>query len=315
MTSSSSSGVGTVDENFTRVEKDQVNSIEEKLKQYEEQLTQVTNLLEQSPQANPSLEKLKNQINEAIEATNQLLQDAKSKLQTKIEDNLLPGSICEAKYEDDGSWYTVRVDDVLPEIDEDDEKKWQVTFIGYGNTIECTSENLRPFRPPNPDALVPGDTCYAVYSDNGMFYEAVIDKPTDKGTVWVTFKKYNTAEEVPLTHLRLTVNKKLRMRKRAEETGKQQVADEQRQKKKAKQEKRKKRQQEQEQERESNKQNWQQFSAKLGRMGKKAGMFNSKKRESAFRSPMGPEGRVGVLNSGKAMTPDSKYTPLSLARN
>lgn len=44
---------------------------------------------------------------------------------------------------------------------------------------------------------------------------------------------------------------------------------------------------------------------------KMGGVFNTKTRESLFKSPVSVDGRVGVMRSGHAMTEDSKFRPLS----
>ena len=82
-------------------------------------------------------------------------------------------------------------------------------------------------------------------------------------------------------------------------------------KKRQKQEKRKQRQEDKEKEMEGAKQGWQAFDKKLSKSKKLGGMFHHKGKESLFKSPESLDGKVGVMWSGKAMTEDSKYKPLS----
>lgn len=58
-------------------------------------------------------------------------------------------------------------------------------------------------------------------------------------------------------------------------------------------------------------QGWADFAAKMNRSKKLGGVFHTKHRESLFKSPASVDGRVGVMWSGKAMTEDSKFRPLS----
>ena len=48
----------------------------------------------------------------------------------------------------------------------------------------------------------PGFACEAIYSDDGQFYQCVIDKITEDGRYLIKFKKYNNKETVSIYYLR-----------------------------------------------------------------------------------------------------------------
>jgi len=293
-----------VEESLIAEDKKAIAELKKKLETYSDQKAQVDELLATDPD-NAQVRTLSAQILEAVRLTRQLIDERWVQLKQKEETKYVVGAICEARFEKD-KWYTCKIEDVILPKDVDDEKRYLVSFVGFlGDPLqECTLNQLRPFRPPPFDKLVPGTVCRAVFK-TGKFCECVLDQPTRKGTCWVTFQGYQTSDEVPLCNLRLNPTKDAKLMKRQAENVPDPI-----EKKKQKVEKLKQRHEDQNKEMEDVKKGWGSFTAKMARK-KMGGVFNTKTRESLFKSPASVDGRVGVMRSGHAMTEDSKFRPLS----
>lgn len=294
-----------VDESLIADDRRAINELKSKLDTYHDQKSQVDELLATDPD-NAQVATLVTQISEAIKVTRDMIDQRWKQLKEKEEEKYVVEAVCEAKYDREG-WYTCKVEEVVLPADEDDDKKWLVSFFGFpGQPLhECTLHQLRPFKPPPADKLVPGSVCKAVWK--GQYCEAVIDTVTAKNTCWVTFKGYQTSEEVPLYLIRLHHQKDMKLKRPALMENAAALAA----KKKQKVEKQKQRAEDREKEMEGAKQGWQNFAGKMARSKKLGGLFHTKGKESLFRSPESLDGKVGVMWSDKGMTEGSKFKPLS----
>lgn len=157
------------------------------------------------------------------------------------------GGYCMGLYK--GEWYVAKIEEIKEPKPEENEKgpQYHVRYVGYGNTAILSTEkgNIKPFIPPKKEQLKPGTKIYAVYSVDGLFYEAIVDKVTENNSVWVTFCGYGNSEECPFEHVRLL------------QTTPQVVGDEKAKKKKQKKQKK-------EAERNSRVESWKNFLKKSG---------------------------------------------------
>ncbi|XP_029925722.1 survival of motor neuron-related-splicing factor 30 [Myripristis murdjan] len=153
-----------------------------------------------------------------------------------------------------------------------------------------------------------GDSCMAVWSQDGQLYEAEIEEiDGENGTAAITFSGYGNAEVLPLQNL-----KQVEEGKRRDDDGigkpksrKEQIA-EQREYKKKKAQKKVQRMKELEQEREDQKSKWQQFNNKAYSKNKKGQV-----KRSIFASPESVNGKVGVGTCGIADKPMTQYNDTS----
>eukprot|EP00906_Rhabdomonas_costata_P003491 RCo005324 len=171
--------------------KAEIAELKSKLKTYKEQKDQVKELLLADP-TNERVLKLEADILAAIASSEQLIGEKWNSVKQLEESKYTTGVICEAKYED-GSWHAARIEEVLPRIEENEVRKYFVSFIGWNTAAECSLHHLRPFRPPPVDRLCEGAPCKAVLPSTGCFADALIEYPTEKNTVWVTFKGQNNS--------------------------------------------------------------------------------------------------------------------------
>uniref|UniRef100_A0A8C4RZL0 Survival of motor neuron-related-splicing factor 30 n=1 Tax=Erpetoichthys calabaricus TaxID=27687 RepID=A0A8C4RZL0_ERPCA len=172
--------------------------------------------------------------------------------------------------------------------------------------IELTKDLLSS----QPSVAIPnslGDSCMAVWSEDGQLYEAEIEEiDEENGTAAITFLGYGNAEVIPLVNL-----KPAEEGKKSEEDGgksksrKEQIAQ-QREYKKKKALKKAQRMKELEQEREDQKVKWQQFNNKAYSKNKKGQV-----KRSIFASPESVNGKVGVGTCGIADKPMTQYQDTS----
>ncbi|KAK9765986.1 hypothetical protein K7432_005247 [Basidiobolus ranarum] len=130
-----------------------------------------------------------------------------------------------------------------------------------------------------------GDTCQAKWSSDKQFYEAVIVAISGDGTYSVTFKGYGNTEVVSAEELKPISNK---TQKKREQTSEAVVDDPTKKKKKTTSKT---------SETAVKQQAWLKFAN--NKKGKNSTAINKK---SIFATPTEPEGKVGVVGSGKGMT-------------
>ncbi|KAK3037761.1 hypothetical protein RJ639_031132 [Escallonia herrerae] len=273
-------------------------SIEElasNLSTYKEQLQQVRKLLDDDP-GNSDYEDMEKELAEVIALTEELLTTAK---------------------QSEGSGA-----DVSPSLRQ------------FGGTSQHNMEPITMY--DHSDQLNVGTKVQAVWSDDGEWYDATIEELTPNGYI-VLYDGWGNREEVDPANVRLiqdqegTVDALLEAEKEAEATKqalKRKIAqaaaadsdfqsrslpaklriepDDPEDVKAAKRKKihafKSKMRKEQLEVTQNKRQNaWQQFQTTKGR-AKKIGFFSGRKRESIFKSPEDPFGKVGVTGSGKGLT-------------
>eukprot|EP00041_Stephanoeca_diplocostata_P028234 m.793150 g.793150 ORF g.793150 m.793150 type:complete len:230 (+) comp23334_c0_seq2:229-918(+) len=163
-----------------------------------------------------------------------------------------------------------------------------------------------------PNAWAEGDICEAIWSNDGAYYKARIDSINGDGMCKVTFLEYDENDTVKVSSLRQLENASAKKRQ-APETGAASTATDgktraekeaERERKKRRREKKKEKMEEKEKTATKVASSWQKFNT--GRSAKsKTGFLSGKQRESIFKSPDGPDGKVGVGTcgiGGKGMT-------------
>ncbi|KAM6922277.1 survival of motor neuron-related-splicing factor 30 [Lycodopsis pacificus] len=147
-----------------------------------------------------------------------------------------------------------------------------------------------------------GDSCMAVWNQDGQVYEAEIEEiDRENGTAAVTFAGYGNAEVIPLLNLKAVEEGKRSNEDGKPKSRKEQIA-EQREYKKKKAQKKVQRMKELETEREEQKSKWQQFNNKAYSKNKKGQV-----KRSIFASPESVNGKVGVGTCGIADKPMTQY--------
>ncbi|KAF0981044.1 hypothetical protein FDP41_012832 [Naegleria fowleri] len=200
-------------------EEKSLEELEEQLSQFSEQLNQCILLSQQEPE-NEEYGALIDDLQNAIQLTNELIRLKKES--TTASSSTFPGpqfqegDYCYGLYE--GLWYVAVVTKVI-----DNTKKLQlasespsskkpayeyfVRYVGYGNSEFVSKERytIKEYYHPPSEFLQQGARCLAVNANDpdGMYEEAVVDKLTDKETVWVTFKERGVLQEVPLQLVRV----------------------------------------------------------------------------------------------------------------
>ncbi|OXA58171.1 survival of motor neuron-related-splicing factor 30 [Folsomia candida] len=158
-----------------------------------------------------------------------------------------------------------------------------------------------------------GDRCLAPWSQDGKYYEAVIEEIHDDGRVSVGFQKYSHGDVTQVSQLKVFDASYIEPSRdgQASTSGTSRIAPKeslaerkqalQKQKEYLKKRKQKKvaRVHELEAEREKSKKSWLNFSTKKGLLNKK---------KSIFASPESVQGRVGVGTCGVSGKPMTEYS-------
>ena len=282
-----------------------VADLQIQLAQYTEQLEQLKNLVNQDEENQADYTGLINDVENAINLTNQLIQlktlEEQQEEQEPSQSTPLfkEGDFCYGLYE--GLWYVAVVTRIIDNTkkiaaemarSEPNERskrpkfEYLIRYVGYGNTDFVSKErySIKEYYHPSNEFLQTGTKCLAVdvNDPDGPYQDAVIDKLTEKETVWVSFKGKGLIQEIPLRYIRLSSDQfydpkyKPKKIKKAEPEavtvqqvtttnpqqpgGRRELTESEKiAKKKRKQEKRKEKQKEQEQQLNQKKQNWQSF--------------------------------------------------------
>ncbi|KAG9457019.1 hypothetical protein H6P81_001527 [Aristolochia fimbriata] len=215
---------------------------------------------------------------------------------------------------------------VSPDIDEDSSPNQQKSDVS--SKVEMTSIN-----PSGTYEVLPiGSKVQAVWSEDGEWYDATIEAVSANG-YFVSYDEWGNKEEVDPANIRPIqegVVDALREAEKEAEATKQAIKrkiaqaatidfqsrslpaklriepDDPEDVKAAKRKKihafKSKQRSEQLEVAQNKRQNaWQQFQTTKGKT-KKVGFFSGRKRESIFKSPDDPKGKVGVTGSGKGLT-------------
>lgn len=114
------------------------------------------------------------------------------------------GTKVQALYEHDNGWYDAVIEDILPN------DKYIVEFIEYGNREEVNAAMIRipnqkvhgQFANSNSSINV-GTQVVALYTDDGKWYDAIIDSILPNGNYVVRFCGYDTLQEVGMSGIQL----------------------------------------------------------------------------------------------------------------
>ncbi|EYU33297.1 hypothetical protein MIMGU_mgv1a010686mg [Erythranthe guttata] len=151
---------------------------------------------------------------------------------------------------------------------------YYVRYDGWGNREEVDPDNVRPIQESNPDPLLEAEKI-AVATKEAL-KRKIAQAASKESESWTVPQKLqidpNDSEDVKAAKRKKLHAFKSKMRMEAKEVtqNKRQNA-------------------------------WQQFQTTKGR-AKKVGFFSGRKRESIFKSPDDPFGKVGVTGSGKGLT-------------
>ena len=110
----------------------------------------------------------------------------------------------------DGKWYTARVDEVGH-----GRETFVVTFLDYGEAAVVAADCVRHYVSCAADQISVGQAVRAVFSGDGLFYDAVVNAVPSAGAgahglYKVTFTQYGDEAEVPLRDITLTAGAKKR---------------------------------------------------------------------------------------------------------
>lgn len=150
-----------------------------------------------------------------------------------------------------------------------------------------------------------GDTCMALYEEDGQHYEAVIEEMLEDGTCTVTYTGYNTSALCPVSQLKSMERLKRGMKgDRAEDAkkSKKDLLAEQREYKRKKNAKKAARRQQIAEEHEQDKNKWLDFNAKTFSKTNKGRV-----KKSIFATPDSNTGKVGIGTMGMSGKPMTSY--------
>jgi hypothetical protein len=110
----------------------------------------------------------------------------------------------------DGKWYAARVDEVGHA-----RETFVVTFLDYGEAAVVAADCVRHFVSCAADQISVGQAVRAIFSGDGLFYDAVVNavpaaSAGAHGLYKVTFTQYGDEAEVPLRDITLTAGAKKR---------------------------------------------------------------------------------------------------------
>ncbi|GIX68412.1 survival of motor neuron-related-splicing factor 30 [Caerostris darwini] len=144
-----------------------------------------------------------------------------------------------------------------------------------------------------------GERCLAPWSEDGQFYEAVIDDITEDGQCTVTFSAYGNTDTCDVEQLRI-VDKNHKEHADGATKSKKLIIQAQKDYKKKKAQKKAQRMKLLEEEREKEKSKWHNFNSKA---------FNKKGhvKKSIFASPDNINGRVGIGTCGIGGRPMTEF--------
>lgn len=298
-----------------------------KLDTYREQLALVEGALKEKE--DDHLIKLREDLQEVIMYTEDLVRyknaaataamtEDKTQKKQKSAHAALVDRTCEVFYEN--KWYNAKMMSVRR--DEKGVERCSVKLIGIQLSREYKISEVRLLKPPPPVQCQVGAEVQAIFSEDGLWYDATIVEQTETGYK-VEFKEYGEKEDLRFDMVRLKqVEKKAKNElleakqkniKIVETPGGWKLpetlivqptdTDKQRELKRRKihqlkSEQRKEREDIQMAQRQNS---WMKFKNKASTKSK-TGFMTGKQKESIFRVPDAIEGRVGVMNSGQGMT-------------
>lgn len=264
------------------VEELNIGELASNLSTYKEQLHQVRELVNDEP-SNSEYVDMERELSEVIALTEELLATAKqNQISTAAQsptptDNQLDhfdhqhkfpvGSRVQAVYSDDGEWYDATVQAYTP-------NGYYVSYDSWGNKEEVDPANIRPIQEGTVDPLVEAERVAEATK------QAIKRKIAQAASV--DFQSRSLPAKLRIEpddpeDVKVTKRKKIHAFKSKMRMEQLEVTQNKRQNA------------------------WQQFQTTKGK-AKKIGFFSGRKRESIFKSPDDPQGKVGVTGSGKGLT-------------
>ncbi|XP_012944033.1 survival of motor neuron-related-splicing factor 30 isoform X2 [Aplysia californica] len=151
-----------------------------------------------------------------------------------------------------------------------------------------------------------GDSCMALYQEDGQHYEAVIEEILEDGTCTVTYTGYNNSAICPISQLK-SIDDRLKRGAKGDRTvdakkSKKDLIAEQREYKRKKSQKKAQRMKQLEEEHEQDKNRWLDFNVKAFSKTSKG-----KVKKSIFATPDSVSGKVGVGTCGSGGKPMTSY--------
>ncbi|CAM6083237.1 unnamed protein product [Calypogeia fissa] len=280
-----------------------VPELEENLKTYQEQLVQVRQLYDAEP-TNVELQEMVKELEEVIELTQDLLTGARQSEPVTadapsspplisnqesgrsltqqayethdIHGRLPVGTKVQAVWSEDGEWYNATVEAVTP-------IGYFVSYDEWGNKEEVDLANVRNISPAEDDPEIPSTE-----------EDALLDAEKQAEATKMALKR-KIAQAADLDVMPRDLPAKLKIHPDDSEDIK--IAK----RKKIHAFKSKQRLEQMELTQNKRQNAWQQFQGSKGK-SKKVGFFTGRKKESIFKSPDDPKGKVGVTGSGKGIT-------------
>lgn len=274
-----------------------IKELASNLSTYKDQLQQVRKLLDDDP-GNSEYVDMEKELAEVISLTEELLATAKqsenSVLNIGIADDASPslndawgasehdkeprsmsdlsdrfpvGTKVQAVWSDDGEWYDATIEAITP-------NGYFVCYDGWGNKEEVDPANVRPVEEGVVNALLEAEkVAEATKQDIKRKIAQAAASDFQSRTLPEKLRiDPNDPEDVKATKRKKihAFKSKMRLEQLEVTQNKRQNA-------------------------------WQQFQTNKGR-AKKIGFFSGRKKESIFKSPEDPNGKVGVTGSGKGLT-------------
>ncbi|KAL3538473.1 hypothetical protein ACH5RR_001839 [Cinchona calisaya] len=272
-----------------------VEELASNLSTYKEQFQQVRKLLDDEP-GNSEYIDMEKELIEVISLTEELLATARqnenpgmgigtsgdaslgvrhvgsssnveSRSISDHSDKFPVGTKVQAVWSEDGEWYEAT-------IEAHTSNGYYVCYNGWGNKEEVDPDNVRPIHEETVNALLEAEKV-AVATKEALKRKIAQAAMTDFQSRSLPAKlriESDDPEDVKATKRKKihAFKSKMRMEEREVTQNKRQNA-------------------------------WQQFQTTKGR-AKKVGFFSGRKKESIFKSPDDPNGKVGVTGSGKGLT-------------
>ncbi|CAK9197013.1 unnamed protein product [Sphagnum troendelagicum] len=295
-----------------KVQEWSVKELQTNLATYHEQLDQVRQLLDAEP-GNAEYVEMAVGLKEVLELTEDLLKTAKQAeaanalpLETDLDALSLPGppphpqdlslsddiagrlpagSKLLAVWSEDGEWYTATVKAVTP-------IGYIVTYDDWGNTEEVDLSNVRALETGEDDVGSEAKSDLDINIDEDA--DALLGAERDAEATRQAIKR-KIAQAADVDVISRDLPPKLRINSDDPEDVKAAK------KKKIHSFKSKARLEQMELTQNKRQNAWHQFQTSKGK-SKKVGFFTGRKRESIFKSPDDPKGKVGVTGSGKGTT-------------
>lgn len=275
-----------------------IDELHESLASHKEQLEHVETLLASDP-GNAEYEEIRRGLKEVIELTQELLSSAQqagaagsetglglpsyenkalgvissAEQALDIPDRLGVGSKVQAVWSEDGEWYEATIEAITP-------LGYLVTYDGWGNQEEVDAENVRHLPSLEDQGNAEANALLEAEKEAEATRLAIKRKIAESVEVEVGPRglplKLRIKPEDP-EDVRAAKKKKIHAYKSRMRLEQLEISQNKRQNA------------------------WQQFQTAKGR-SKKVGFFTGRKRESIFKSPDDPKGKVGVTGSGKGIT-------------